>query len=183
MPAAVATVILKALQFAARKHKTQRRKDVDASPYINHPIAVANVLANEAGITEATTLAAALLHDTIEDTDTTAQELERAFGGEIAAIVMEVTDDKSLPKQRRKQLQGVGQDVRYHDIVCGCLERFSQIEPRDNIVHFRVLATGGDGLCIDVDAVNGIRPQLRGSDSEDAGPATVIEHRRASGEM
>src|SRR6202011_2447457 len=86
-------------------------------------------------------------------------------------------------KQRRKQLQRVGEDVRDHDIVCGCLERFSQIEARDNIVPFRVLATGGDGLRIDVDAVNGTRTQLRGSDSENAGPATVIEHRRATGEM
>jgi guanosine-3',5'-bis(diphosphate) 3'-pyrophosphohydrolase len=99
------SVVLAASAFAAHKHRDQRRKGADASPYINHPIAVANVLANEAGITEATTLAAALLHDTIEDTDTTAQELESAFGLQIAAIVMEVTDDKSLSKQQRKQLQ------------------------------------------------------------------------------
>lgn len=99
------SIVLAATAFAAHKHRDQRRKGADASPYINHPIAVANVLANEAGITEATTLAAALLHDTIEDTDTTSQELEGVFGREIAAIVMEVTDDKSLPKQRRKQLQ------------------------------------------------------------------------------
>jgi guanosine-3',5'-bis(diphosphate) 3'-pyrophosphohydrolase len=74
-------------------------------PYINHPIAVANVLANEAGITDPTILAAALLHDTIEDTATTAQELEAEFGTQIAAVVAEVTDDKYLPKKERKRRQ------------------------------------------------------------------------------
>jgi GTP diphosphokinase / guanosine-3',5'-bis(diphosphate) 3'-diphosphatase len=99
------SIILAASAFAAHKHRDQRRKGADASPYINHPIAVANVLANEAGITDPTILAAALLHDTIEDTDTTAQELEAEFGPQIATIVLEVTDDKSLPKQERKRLQ------------------------------------------------------------------------------
>jgi guanosine-3',5'-bis(diphosphate) 3'-pyrophosphohydrolase len=99
------SIVLAASAFAAHKHRDQRRKGADASPYINHPIAVANVLANEAGITDATTLAAALLHDTIEDTDTTVEELEGEFGREIAAVVLEVTDDKKLPKQVRKRLQ------------------------------------------------------------------------------
>jgi guanosine-3',5'-bis(diphosphate) 3'-pyrophosphohydrolase len=99
------SVVLAASAFAAHKHRDQRRKGKDASPYINHPIAVANVLANEAAITDATTLAAALLHDTIEDTDTTVEELEGEFGLEIAAVVLEVTDDKKLPKQVRKRLQ------------------------------------------------------------------------------
>jgi guanosine-3',5'-bis(diphosphate) 3'-pyrophosphohydrolase len=99
------SIVLAASAFAAHKHRDQRRKGADASPYINHPIAVANVLANEAGVTDATTLAAALLHDTIEDTDTTVEELERVFGREIAAVVLEVTDDKKLPKQVRKRLQ------------------------------------------------------------------------------
>jgi guanosine-3',5'-bis(diphosphate) 3'-pyrophosphohydrolase len=99
------SIVLAASAFAAHKHRDQRRKGKDASPYINHPIAVANVLANEAAITDATTLAAALLHDTIEDTDTTVEELEGEFGLEIAAVVLEVTDDKKLPKQVRKRLQ------------------------------------------------------------------------------
>ncbi|MGO9513959.1 MAG: HD domain-containing protein [Steroidobacteraceae bacterium] len=98
-------IVLAASAFAAHKHRDQRRKGAEASPYINHPIAVANVLANEAGITDPEILAAALLHDTIEDTDTTAKELEAKFGPHIAAIVVEVTDDKSLPKQERKRLQ------------------------------------------------------------------------------
>jgi guanosine-3',5'-bis(diphosphate) 3'-pyrophosphohydrolase len=99
------SIVLEASAFAAHKHRDQRRKGAEASPYINHPIAVANVLANEAGITDPTVLAAALLHDTIEDTDTTPKELETAFGKEITAIVIEVTDDKSLPKMERKRLQ------------------------------------------------------------------------------
>jgi guanosine-3',5'-bis(diphosphate) 3'-pyrophosphohydrolase len=102
---APASLILAASAFAAHKHRDQRRKGADAFPYINHPIAVANVLANEVGIVDPITLAAALLHDTIEDTDTTAEELESAFGAEIAKVVVEVTDDKSLPKQERKRLQ------------------------------------------------------------------------------
>ena len=99
------SLILHAMAFAADKHRNQRRKDVRASPYINHPIALANVLKNEGGIADAKVLAAALLHDTIEDTDATAEELESVFGREITAIVLEVTDDKSLPKAERKRLQ------------------------------------------------------------------------------
>lgn len=97
-------LILKAAAFAAEKHRDQRRKDPEASPYINHPIALANLLASQ-GVTTPDVLCAALLHDTIEDTETTAAELEAAFGGRIAAIVLEVTDDKRLPKAERKQQQ------------------------------------------------------------------------------
>jgi len=97
--------ILAAIAFAADKHRNQRRKDAAASPYINHPISLANVLANEAGIDDERVLIAAILHDTVEDTETTAQELVRHFGQEIADIVLEVTDDKSLLKAERKQQQ------------------------------------------------------------------------------
>jgi guanosine-3',5'-bis(diphosphate) 3'-pyrophosphohydrolase len=97
--------LLSVTQFAADKHRHQRRKDIHASPYINHPLALAYVLSNEAGIEDVTVLSAALLHDTIEDTDTTFEELTERFGSTIASIVLEVTDDKSLPKQQRKQLQ------------------------------------------------------------------------------
>ncbi len=98
-------LILRALRFAARKHRDQRRKDREASPYINHPIDLLDVLGNEAGIGDARVLAAAVLHDTVEDTDTTVAEIEREFGAEIAGIVAEVSDDKSLSSPRRKQLQ------------------------------------------------------------------------------
>jgi GTP diphosphokinase / guanosine-3',5'-bis(diphosphate) 3'-diphosphatase len=98
-------LLLKALAFAAHKHRDQRRKDAEASPYINHPIALADVLVNEGGVTDFEVLCAALLHDTVEDTDTTPQELVEAFGARIARIVAEVTDDKTLPKAERKRLQ------------------------------------------------------------------------------
>ena len=96
---------IQAVAFAADKHRNQRRKDAEASPYINHPIALANVLANEGGVQDVTVLCAAVLHDTIEDTETTADELRALFGDQVAAVVLEVTDDKSLDKAQRKQLQ------------------------------------------------------------------------------
>lgn len=98
-------LLLKALAFAAHKHRDQRRKDAEASPYINHPIALADALVNEGGVTDTEVLCAALLHDTVEDTDTTPDELAAAFGERIARIVAEVTDDTRLPKEDRKRLQ------------------------------------------------------------------------------
>jgi guanosine-3',5'-bis(diphosphate) 3'-pyrophosphohydrolase len=98
-------LLLNALSFAAHKHKDQRRKDVEASPYINHPISLANILCNEAHVTDVQVICGALLHDTIEDTDTTPGELEALFGEEIKNIVMDVTDDTSLHPAQRKQLQ------------------------------------------------------------------------------
>lgn len=97
--------LLHAIAFAADKHRMQRRKDVDASPYINHPIALANVLVNEGNVDDLVVVVAAILHDTIEDTETTVPELVAAFGREIAGVVVEVTDDKTLSKQERKQAQ------------------------------------------------------------------------------
>jgi guanosine-3',5'-bis(diphosphate) 3'-pyrophosphohydrolase len=94
--------ILLATAFAADKHRNQRRKDEEASPYINHPVALANLLA-QAGVGDTTVLAAALLHDTIEDTDATVEELMGTFGEKITTVVLEVTDDKSLPKAERKR--------------------------------------------------------------------------------
>ena len=96
--------VLRAAAFAAEKHRNQRRKDVEASPYINHPIQLAYILV-QADIEDPVVLAAALLHDTIEDTNTTLDELEIVFGYEIANIVAECTDDKKLGKLERKQAQ------------------------------------------------------------------------------
>lgn len=98
-------IIARALTFATQKHRDQRRKDINASPYINHPIDLINVLINEAGVTDTATIASALLHDTVEDTETTFDELEQHFGKQIAEIVAEVTDDKTLRKEQRKQQQ------------------------------------------------------------------------------
>ncbi|KAM9318273.1 guanosine-3',5'-bis(diphosphate) 3'-pyrophosphohydrolase MESH1 [Pholidichthys leucotaenia] len=100
-----ALLLLETVHFAAEKHRSQRRKDPEGSPYINHPIGVARILSHEGGVTEVEVLQAALLHDTVEDTDTTHEELEAKFGPTVARIVWEVTDDKSLPKQERKRLQ------------------------------------------------------------------------------
>ncbi len=97
--------IIKAADFAAHKHRGQRRKDAEASPYINHPLALARVMKLEAGVDDVTALVAAILHDTVEDTETTLEELAEAFGPEVAAIVAEVTDDQALPKPERKRLQ------------------------------------------------------------------------------
>lgn len=98
-------LLLKAIAFAAEKHRHQRRKDPEASPYINHPIDLANLLVQEAGVRDTTVLIAAILHDTLEDTETTPDELGRIFGGEIRNIVLEVTDNKKLKKRKRKELQ------------------------------------------------------------------------------
>jgi len=101
----VSGAFIKAVAFASEKHRNQRRKDADASPYINHPIALANVLANEGGVVDAIILCAAVLHDTIEDTKTTADELKQLFGDKVTSIVEEVTDDKALAKEVRKEEQ------------------------------------------------------------------------------
>jgi len=100
-----ADLILRAVAFAAHKHRDQRRKDKDASPYINHPIALAKVLWQEGGVRDAQVIAAALLHDTLEDTETSWQELRGDFGEEIADVVLEVTDTKWIRKEVRKRLQ------------------------------------------------------------------------------
>jgi guanosine-3',5'-bis(diphosphate) 3'-pyrophosphohydrolase len=98
-------ILLKAIAFASRKHSTQRRKDEEGSPYINHPIAVTHLLADTGGITDLVTLMAAALHDTIEDTETTPSELDEHFGPKVRRVVEEMTDDKTLDKAVRKQLQ------------------------------------------------------------------------------
>ena len=97
--------LIDAVSFAAQKHRDQRRKDHHSSPYINHPIALAHVLAFEANVTDQVVLVAAVLHDTIEDTGVVAAELAERFGAEVARVVEEVTDDKLLSPERRKLLQ------------------------------------------------------------------------------
>lgn len=97
--------LLAALHFAADKHRDQRRKGADKSPYINHPIEVAELLARHGNAEHTALLQAAVLHDTIEDTEATSEELEAHFGAAVRQLVEEVTDDKSLPKAERKRLQ------------------------------------------------------------------------------
>jgi GTP diphosphokinase / guanosine-3',5'-bis(diphosphate) 3'-diphosphatase len=98
-------LVLKAVKFAAWKHREQPRKDAKKSPYILHPVALAEVLWTEGGVRDAVVIASALLHDTLEDTATTPEELKGAFGAQIAAIVEEVTDVKWLARDARKRLQ------------------------------------------------------------------------------
>ena len=106
--------VLKAALFAADRHRNQRRKGSRGAPYVNHPLAVAECLAT-AGIEDPDILAAALLHDTVEDTDTSLAELEELFGQRVASIVAEVTDDKSLPKAERKLRQIANAPTKSHE--------------------------------------------------------------------
>lgn len=118
--------LLDAIAFAAGKHRDERRKDAQASPYINHPLQVADALASEGGVSDLKTLIAAVLHDTVEDTDTTFEELVERFGKKVASIVKEVTDEKLLSKEQRKheqvvrapQLSKCAARVRLADKVC-----------------------------------------------------------------
>jgi (p)ppGpp synthase/HD superfamily hydrolase len=97
--------VLRAARFAAEKHANQKRKGTAAEPYINHLIEVAQLVAMALAEPDTNLVQAALLHDTLEDTQTTRQELIDHFGPDVADLVAEVTDDKSLPKQERKRLQ------------------------------------------------------------------------------
>jgi GTP diphosphokinase / guanosine-3',5'-bis(diphosphate) 3'-diphosphatase len=97
--------LLAAFKFAADKHRDQRRKGEHQPPYINHLIEVAEQLARVGKVSDINILLAAALHDTVEDTATTKEEIAQKFGERVAEIVMEVTDDKSLPKAERKQKQ------------------------------------------------------------------------------
>lgn len=97
--------LLSAVAFAAERHREQRRADIGASPYINHPIEVAHLLADEGGIDDLVVLQAAVLHDTLEDTATTVTDLIERFGQQVARLVLEVTDDTALPREQRKAEQ------------------------------------------------------------------------------
>ncbi|KAM9996479.1 hypothetical protein ACTFIY_002686 [Dictyostelium cf. discoideum] len=96
--------LMKSIDFSCKKHRDQRRKDSHGTPYINHPIGVAYNLI-KAGVYDSDILQAAILHDTIEDTQTTKEEIIKEFGERVASFVMDVTDDKSLSKQERKKHQ------------------------------------------------------------------------------
>jgi (p)ppGpp synthase/HD superfamily hydrolase len=98
-------LLTRAADYAARQHTAQRRKGETAEPYINHLTEVAALLAEATGGEDVVLLAGGLLHDTLEDTDTTYEDLVQRFGPEVAQLVAEVTDDKSLRKEERKRLQ------------------------------------------------------------------------------
>jgi guanosine-3',5'-bis(diphosphate) 3'-pyrophosphohydrolase len=98
-------LVSSAANFAAERHKDQRRKGKRQVPYVNHLAEVARLLAIATKGTDAELVAAGWLHDTVEDTETSQDELVSTFGDDVASLVMEVTDDKSLPKAERKRLQ------------------------------------------------------------------------------
>jgi len=98
-------LILKALNFAAFKHKYQRRKGDEHLPYINHPIKVAFIISEIGKIDDPIIISSAILHDVIEDTETSEEEIEKEFGNNIASIVKELTDNINFEKQKRKKLQ------------------------------------------------------------------------------
>lgn len=97
--------LLHALAFAADRHRRQRRKGDAGLPYVNHLIEVARLVAEVGHVTDPPTLAAAVLHDVVEDTPTTLEEVEQQFGREVRDLVDECTDDKSLPSSERKRMQ------------------------------------------------------------------------------
>ena len=97
--------LARAYHFAAVRHVDQRRKGEAAEPYMNHLTEVAELVARATRAADPEIIIAAVLHDTVEDTPTTLVELKAEFGGGVAGLVAEVTDDKSLPKQMRKDLQ------------------------------------------------------------------------------
>lgn len=101
----IPVVLLEALKFASEKHARQRRKDSKDTPYINHPIEVAELLVRVGQVSDVNVLVAAILHDTVEDTDTKPDEIEALFGKTALSLVMECTDDKTLPRHERKRLQ------------------------------------------------------------------------------
>jgi len=97
--------VARAFDFIARKHVAQRRKGRNEEPYINHLIEVAHLLAEATHGADTVLVMAGALHDVIEDTEVTAEELAASFGAEITALVLEVTDDKALSYAERKRRQ------------------------------------------------------------------------------
>lgn len=138
-------LLLKAFRFAAEKHKHQRRKDAEASPYINHPIQVTDTLWRIGEVRDTDLLLAAILHDTIEDTDATPDEIQMVFGPTVCAIVLEVTDDKKLSQKERKQRQVETAPYKTHnakmlklaDKICNVRELIDAPPPGWSLEHRR----------------------------------------------
>src|SRR5258707_15731852 len=97
--------ILAAARFAAEKHAQQKRKGENGEPYFNHLLEVAELITASSRDLDVELVMAAFLHETVEDTGVTFAELEERFGKDVAALVAEVTEDKSISKENRKQLQ------------------------------------------------------------------------------
>lgn len=118
--------LLEALDFAAVRHSAQRRKGPDAAPYVNHLIEVATLVANVGQVVDVDVLIAAVLHDVLEDTPTTADEVTERFGSRVCRFVQALSDDKSLPRRRRRQI---------------ALEELPQAEPLVHVIKLADLAS------------------------------------------
>jgi GTP diphosphokinase / guanosine-3',5'-bis(diphosphate) 3'-diphosphatase len=125
--------LLRTLRFAAEKHRDQRRKGAGAPPFINHAIEVAELLSSVGGVVDPVTLQAAVLHDTLEDTDTTFEEIAREFGSDVAHVVLEVTDEKGLRRDERKR--------RQVESAAGLSHRARLVRLADKIVNVRAIAS------------------------------------------
>ena len=159
-----------ALRFAAEKHRDGRRKGEIAAPYINHPITVAEQLA-AAGLEHDTDLLiAALLHDVVEDTDTSSEDLRRRFGERVAEIVLELTDDKRLDWRERKRrvVESIGtksreaQLIKLSDLIANVSDLIHhppnwQIERKRGYLLWAELV---------VETMRGVQPELEGRFAE-----------------
>lgn len=125
--------IIDAIIFSAEKHRSQVRKDPEQTPYIIHPMGVAHSLMAVGKVRDPDSIIGGLLHDTVEDTQTTFEEIEQAFGIRVANFIREVTDDKTLPKEVRKQLQ--------IEHAPGLSAGAAQIKLADKIYNLKDLAT------------------------------------------
>lgn len=125
--------LARAYHFAATQHVDQRRRGHAAEPYLNHLTEVAALVALATAGADPNLIIAAVLHDTAEDTSATFDEIEERFGLDVASLVAEVTDDKSLPKQTRKDLQ--------IEHARGASPRAQMLKIADKISNLRSLAT------------------------------------------
>ena len=127
------TFVMQAAHFAAERHTGARRKGQRAAPYVNHVIEVAELVAAATGGTDPVLVAAALLHDVVEDGYGTFEEIEALFGAEVAAVCREVTDDNTLPAAERRRLQAEG--------VAACSPRARTLRLADKVSNLRSLVS------------------------------------------
>ncbi|MFT5121678.1 MAG: guanosine-3',5'-bis(diphosphate) 3'-pyrophosphohydrolase [Kiritimatiellia bacterium] len=157
--------LIKAIHFAAEKHLHQRRKGADRRPYINHPLEVMELLWTTGEVRDPRILAAAVLHDTVEDTETTPEELEQVFGADVRDLVMEVTDNKTLMKKERKRVQVQGaaslshaaQLIRISDKCCN-IRDIAEAPPADWSLEWQLSYL--DWASHVVEALQGVHPRL-----------------------
>ena len=157
--------LMLASEYAAKQHREQRRKGADGCPYINHPIEVAALLADVGGVEDVAILCAALLHDTVEDTPTTFEDLTSLFGHAVMTLVAEVSDDRSLPRDERKRLQILhaaklstgAKLIKLADKLCNVRDMIQH--PPANWSRERKLGYIAWSIQV-VDEIRGVHPQL-----------------------